>query len=1133
MIKSVKIVKIYIAIVANFIHFASSLLTSMHLFFLRKTGGLTTFATCQRSGFALVLALSLMAFVLVLLLSITAMVHVESSLSKGALTQLEVRQNALLSMQLALGRLQKEMGPDQRVSASGVRLDSDPYDVDDFDPITGSLATDGVPSERQFWTGVWETKVDADGFRNSQFRSWLASGGQVDRELNLLDDLSTVSFTQSVELVSGVNPVTVGKNEIAGLGASTGRYAYWVGDEGAKAKVAIPEVAVSVVDEALYPQHFGLSAINGLSWLTDTASAGIDRASSRGLFKVSANNLAGTSGAGAVDRLFHDLSYVSYGVLADTSRGGLKQDLTAGLYDLGDKPTGLIFPPASGGAPNPLDPGGASWEQLRSWVEVQPVGGTLPVVAADTNQAGIHPVLTGFQVYFIPSYDTATGEVRINYFPAVTIWNPYNQPLAGETYTVSIGMVRINGGGMDDFNSFMSGWDLFVDDNSGSGQQEIDISSSDPLEFQFTTEVIEPGEALVFGELSSHTASNFGSSATPVVEAGYTPGMALYRTLPGVQVSPPPGEVVKFGWRQQNFRTHALKLSRAGVTGEEVIQEAVYIADTPLVRDFSGGSWGSPALPMASNPSASQPFSDPAKSYAYGVKLMRVFADNEQTWNPMYVRPESRNWLRNFNPRARTSGPMPMIYEDINITSNANTSNPSFVGSLHKGAGAGGSAMDRGFQPYDFGKNVTAGSGQYSADYSEKAVLFQSAPDRFRLHSIGQLMHAPLYNIGDVSNLEERVKSSRFGNLIPAYAVGSSAADPAIALDQLSRDFGNSSYPRYFKFAGVHYDYSYSLNEVLWDRFFFSTLSDVSNGVGVTDGNSRIVPISGNSLAPVADYNQSAVELLVDGAFNVNSTSIHAWSALLGSFLGSQVELADGTIVDADDQANPSSPILRVDNPLSGAAPDSPEGDDFETYAGYRDLNLTQINELSASIVGEVKLRGPFVSVSDFVNRMPRRDGILSESTNAFRLSGTLASAIAKAGMNEGLSDLATIETGAPNVETEAEVGWRLDRLPGWLTQADILARLGSVLSARSDTFSIRGYGEVESALTGEVISARCEAIVQRLPDFLDDVTNAPETPVDSSLAAAAGLSPLSVTNQTFGRRFVVVDFRWIVEDEM
>lgn len=65
----------------------------------------------RQSGFALVIALSLMAFVLLLLLSITSFVGVEQQSANIAKQQLSARQNALAGLQVAMGELQVRVGP--------------------------------------------------------------------------------------------------------------------------------------------------------------------------------------------------------------------------------------------------------------------------------------------------------------------------------------------------------------------------------------------------------------------------------------------------------------------------------------------------------------------------------------------------------------------------------------------------------------------------------------------------------------------------------------------------------------------------------------------------------------------------------------------------------------------------------------------------------------------------------------------------------------------------------------------------------------------------------------------------------------------------------------------------------------
>jgi hypothetical protein len=87
-----------------------------------------------------------------------------------------------------------------------------------------------------------------------------------------------------------------------------------------------------------------------------------------------------------------------------------------------------------------------------------------------------------------------------------------------------------------------------------------------------------------------------------------------------------------------------------------------------------------------------------------------------------------------------------------------------------------------------------------------------------------------------------------------------------------------------------------------------------------------------------------------------------------------------------------------------------------------------------------------------------------------------------------------------------------------WLTQGDLLSLLAPVLFPRSDTFRLRAYGDAVNPATGDVEGrAWCEAIVQRMPEYVDSA-QPPETAPDA----------LNAINQTCGRRFKVVEFRWL-----
>ena len=94
--------------------------------------------------------------------------------------------------------------------------------------------------------------------------------------------------------------------------------------------------------------------------------------------------------------------------------------------------------------------------------------------------------------------------------------------------------------------------------------------------------------------------------------------------------------------------------------------------------------------------------------------------------------------------------------------------------------------------------------------------------------------------------------------------------------------------------------------------------------------------------------------------------------------------------------------------------------------------------------------------------------------------------------------------------------------LPGWTRQADVLRPLAPVLSARDDTFKIRGYGDARDAQGKILARAVCEATVRRTRDYVDpgdlpDIT----TP------------PTKAVNKTFGRRFQIIAFQWLAPNEV
>ena len=104
----------------------------------------------------------------------------------------------------------------------------------------------------------------------------------------------------------------------------------------------------------------------------------------------------------------------------------------------------------------------------------------------------------------------------------------------------------------------------------------------------------------------------------------------------------------------------------------------------------------------------------------------------------------------------------------------------------------------------------------------------------------------------------------------------------------------------------------------------------------------------------------------------------------------------------------------------------------------------------------------------------------------------------------------------------KTEQGYRSTGIPGWLTQADVLQVIGPSLTTRSDTFRIRTYGEALDSNGVSVAKAYCEAVVQRVPAYVD--------PANASSERGTELTTL---NQTYGRQFKIVSFRWLSSNEI
>jgi hypothetical protein len=234
----------------------------------------------------------------------------------------------------------------------------------------------------------------------------------------------------------------------------------------------------------------------------------------------------------------------------------------------------------------------------------------------------------------------------------------------------------------------------------------------------------------------------------------------------------------------------------------------------------------------------------------------------------------------------------------------------------------------------------------------------------------------------------------------------------------------------------------------------------------------------------------------------------------------------DGTSVED------TNPIPRFWSASSSGTPNA-------AWDGLRVLTDAEINDLAEQIVEQVKTRGPFLSMGDFLNRR------LGTTGSALTRAGALQAAIDNTSPDINQAAKArgmdvTMTGGNPTVIPENlrdAAGRTLNTavgIPGYLMQQDLVQAFSAVMTARSDTFVIRSYGESLGPSDQEPVKAWLETLVQRTPDYIDQT--------DSRLTAAGNATPpydsdgvanVGDVNLHFGRRYKIVQYRWLKPNEL
>ena len=325
-----------------------------------------------------------------------------------------------------------------------------------------------------------------------------------------------------------------------------------------------------------------------------------------------------------------------------------------------------------------------------------------------------------------------------------------------------------------------------------------------------------------------------------------------------------------------------------------------------------------------------------------------------------------------------------------------------------------------------------------------------------------------------------------------------------------------------------------SLNQLL-DAYYFSSVPQTGGHGLLSDAlpNIHLVPVDGKARkASTAHlrHSLSASNFLVKGAFNIHSTNMRSWMALLGG-----IHLYDWSFrvneptPDPQKREHVRNGVFRhafgadrhYTHP-STVYPDYPEISQEEKRDWYRDywrdnqvLNwkpaytvgmrelrngnnpdgINDLEELAAAIVDELETRGePFDSLKELAD------------------SGLVQDAIDRTRINTVVDE--------PFVDVEGDFNKHIPRnAPSFLTQADIFQLIAPVAQVRSDTFVIRATGEHTDASGRVLATAWCEAEVQRMPEPLEfrDLSN-----------PAAVTEDYETPPTPMGRRFKIVSFRWL-----
>lgn len=1139
-------------------------------------------------GFALIVTLSLM--VLITLLSVGLLGLSAISLRSGSRddASARARANARMALAFALGNLQRQAGPDTRVTARADILD------EGNPPVLGVWKSwEGVDHDNQ---GRPISPGNYESAKENRFQAWMVSGDQ-----ETLPDTSarqgSVALVGSETVGSGagrsdyevhLEPIDI--NE----GINDGAFAWWIGGENQKARLPKPyependsaagwstlAKSHSVADPSIFRME---------SLISDPDLAGKVVSHQLGDFVGEKQDLAVSK------EFFHDLSTSSMGLLTNTATGGWRKDLSLLTENWSSvpnsnlpffrqkpdrdimftKPTSnnaypaksMLYPWSSYRGSNqiPIYRHGAvsSWENLKDWATAykrisatssgrnrivansHPIDGDaynfihrvriLPVVA---RVQWVFSHYAGPPVGVTPAPPAGYVQPRLLLTPVITLWNPYSVEIQGPPLNFTLNKpipaalrYTVNGTQGATYNC------LFA----GSTNNQPPMSPATRLTYQIASPgLFKPGETRVFSPANNSYQAADG--ALPL-QAGYR-GNKGGHYVPlvdgaGKPMAAPPGSTIKadakFDTTYDDSVSGRISLGVGifmdmFVNGSTSPHLAYRMTYTPQMASVVY-----PALPNLASGSLSTAASNPVPfmSAIFGARMA------SRTHIPAKGFVQSSP-LVNYT----AMGSKDTVEETIrrHYLGTRHPVNSPFDYSFVEHSAGGDSYLPNASTTSQRGYIVT---GFLQGDGLSRCV-------------IADIPVRPVQSLCELQGWD-----MRYENPVPPFAfnlIGNSDATPLVPANAVV-DPSNASLG-----DNLQHDDSYCANHLLFDDWFVSSIAPNPTAYGnsgknmqqnYTDFLSEGLPLGNRAYQPIAQdafyaagkaanatelfndhvknsnaWKTIASRLEVEGMFNVNSTSIVAWQALLGHARKQKMahiqESGSAWSVDASEDTDHSLSRFSIAGDVeAGKAGSSGAFAGASEFTGYRVLDDDQIEFLAEEIVKQVRLRGPFLSLSEFINRQL--------SSGDLALAGAVQTALnnmAESGAGNPYAGIQGLSKDAPSLPANAsEAEYRFPAaaagesaygLPGWIRQADVLRPLAPILSARDDTFVIRAHGDARDE-DGKVLArAVCEAVVCRTRDFVDPVD-------DADLATP----PTSSVNKLFGRRFEIKSFRWLSPSEI